>query len=109
MIVQALVTEFAVEAFDVGVLCGLAGRDELQIHTAAVSPAIQCAACEFGSLVGANRTWQAAELADRLEHPGDVASRDSVIDNDVEALASEIIDDGQALDATAIRQRIHDE
>jgi hypothetical protein len=35
---NALVTEFAAEALDVALPVGLPGRDELQIHTAAVRP-----------------------------------------------------------------------
>ena len=56
VIVQALVTEFAVEALDVGVLCPLAGGNGLQIHALAIGPAIECTARELRALIGANRS-----------------------------------------------------
>ena len=37
-IVQAFIAKLAVEAFNVGVLCWFARRDELQINAAAVGP-----------------------------------------------------------------------
>jgi len=64
VIVQALVTELAIEALDVGVLRRLASCDELQIYRFAVGPAIQRAAGELWPLVGTNRPGQAAKLGD---------------------------------------------
>ena len=49
--VQTLVTQLAVEAFDVAVLHRLAGTDEVQIHIVLVSPVIQRLRGELGKRV----------------------------------------------------------
>jgi len=72
VIIQALVTEFAVEALDVDVLGRFARGDELQIDSLAVGPAVHVAAHEFRSLVGADRPWHPAELTHSVEYVGDL-------------------------------------
>jgi hypothetical protein len=53
--------------------------------------------------------WKATELANRLQHACDVTARDPVINGNVEALSGEVVDDRQALDAAASRERVHHE
>jgi len=49
--VEALVAQFAVEAFDVRVLGGFSWSDEIDADTALVGPLVQGFAGEFGSVV----------------------------------------------------------
>src|SRR5262245_22115963 len=51
VLVQALVTESAVETLDVGILIRLAGFDEVQPDAVGVGPCIQRSADELGSIV----------------------------------------------------------
>lgn len=54
VIVQALVPKLTVEAFDVSVLRGLAGLDELQGDAVGICPLVERLAGEFRTLVGAD-------------------------------------------------------
>jgi hypothetical protein len=47
VIIEALVSKLAVEAFDVRVLCWLAGRNQLEIDAAVVGPSVERSAREF--------------------------------------------------------------
>lgn len=47
MLVQVILPELIIEAFDVGVVHRLAGQHELQPHTVLVRPFIQCIAGEL--------------------------------------------------------------
>jgi hypothetical protein len=62
VVVEALVAKLPVKAFDVGVLCRLAGRDELSVHAALVGPTVQCPTCKLWALIGADGAWEATEL-----------------------------------------------
>jgi hypothetical protein len=62
-----------------------------------------------GPLVGANGHRVAAELAHRVEQPRHILAAHAVIDGNVHALAAEVVDDRQALDAPAVGQRVHHE
>lgn len=61
-LVQALVTETAVERFDVGVLIGLAGFDQEQLDTTSMCPCQHGPAAELLAVVGGVRLWQATRL-----------------------------------------------
>jgi hypothetical protein len=54
VLVQAFVPELAVEAFDEGVLDGLAGSDELNPDLGMVGPLVEGAAGELGTVVAYN-------------------------------------------------------
>jgi hypothetical protein len=109
LLVQALVSELAVEALDVGVLRGLAGVVDQVLDAAAVGPGHEGAAGELRPLVGTDGPWVASELSHRVEHPCHVLAAHAVVDGDVHALAAEVIDHRQALDAPAAGQRVHHE
>ena len=102
LFVQALVTELAVEALDVGVLCR-AGRVVEQVaHSAAVCPDHERSAGELRPLIGTHGIGEAAELTRLLEQARDVLAADAVINGDVDALAAEVVDDGPALDPPTV-------
>src|SRR3989442_5324500 len=69
MLVQALVSEPAVEALDEGVLNGLARLDEVQPHAPLVGPLVQHQAGELRSIVQHDLLRRLAALGDQLvEH-----------------------------------------
>ena len=104
MLVQALVAELAVEALDVSVLCRLAWFDQLVIDAVLLRPSDECAAGELQSVVGANRLRVAAKTRRPVEDAHHVVTADAVVEGDVHALASEVVDHGQALQAAAVGQ-----
>ena len=50
VLVQALIPETAIEALDVGVLCGFTGIDEIQLNAVVISPGIKGATSQFGPI-----------------------------------------------------------
>jgi len=49
VLVQAFLPELPIEGFNITVLNGLAGPDEVELHIVAVSPFIQCLADELSN------------------------------------------------------------
>jgi hypothetical protein len=60
-------------------------------HTSCMRPGHEGTAGELGALVGADRLGVAAELADLVEHAGDVLAAHAVVDADAHALAAEVV------------------
>lgn len=54
LLVQALISQFAVERFDMPVLSGSAKSDEVQLHLVLVSPNIKSLPTELGTVVDLN-------------------------------------------------------
>ena len=71
VLVEAFVSETAVERFDVGVLGRLARVDEVQPNTPITSPAGHCDARELGPVVHHQGLRIAADRSDRIEDPSD--------------------------------------
>lgn len=61
MLVEAFITELAVEAFDVAVLHGLAGLDQQVVDAMPLGPGDEGPAGEFRTVVGANGARIATE------------------------------------------------
>jgi hypothetical protein len=76
---QALISEAAVEAFDVRVLHWLAGLDEAQFHAVPGRPGLHRPASELRTVVGADDLRQAALGLDLVEHPRHVQRWDRAI------------------------------
>src|SRR5574343_462369 len=74
MVVQALISESAVEAFDERILRRFACLDQLELHAVLVGPLVQSLAGEFRSLVCPDRLGIAPETRRLIEHPGHVMS-----------------------------------
>ncbi len=58
--VQTVVAKLTVETLDEGILRGLPGLNELQLHTPALRPEEHCLAGEFGTVVANQRVRQRA-------------------------------------------------
>lgn len=109
VLVEALIAELAVEAFDVGVLRGLARLVEDVAHALGLGPGHEGSAGELRPLVGSHRLRVAPEARHLVQHSHNVIAADAVIDGDVHALVAEVVGDGQALDAPPAGQAIRDE
>jgi len=109
MLVEAVVTEGAVEAFDEGVLSGFARLDVVDGDTRGLSPEMKGAAGKFGTVVGGDRGGQAAGGCQLLEDGDDGAAADGSIDMKSQALTSEVIDQSQRAEAAAVGELVMDE
>src|SRR5690349_6543796 len=56
-LVQALVAELAVKAFDESILDRFAGPNKLKLDTKSMCPVVNDMAAELGSIVGNDRCW----------------------------------------------------
>lgn len=109
MFVEALVTELAVEAFDVAVLHGLAGVDQQVLDPVLLGPGDEGPAGELGTVIGAHGARVTAEAGRLVQQAHYIGTTDAVVDGDVHALAGEVVGDRQALDPASVGQRIADE
>ena len=110
MLVQALVSEPAVEALDEGVLNGLAGLDEVQPHAPLVGPLVQHQAGELRSVVKDDPRGRLAALGDQpveyLHHPRPWKRR---VYLDRQRLAGKGVDDAEEADPAAPGQSVANE
>ena len=109
VVVQAFVSEPAVEALDVGVLRRLPGRDQLQLDTMSVGPLVEGSPGELRPLIGPNRARTTSEDDGLIEHTGHVLARDAVVDDDVDGLLGEVVDDRQAFQTSTVVESVHHE
>lgn len=71
MNVQAFIAEAAVERLDDDILHGFPGPNEVELHTSAVRPILQCARLEFGPMIDGDGPWARAVAqcpVERLTH-----------------------------------------
>lgn len=109
LLVEALVPEFAIEAFDVAVLHRPPWLDQDVADTMGLRPAHEGAACELRTVVRAHGQRVAPEDRRLIEQPRDVLPRDAPVHRDAHALMAEVIGDRQALDASPGAQAVADE
>ena len=106
MVVEALIAESTIEAFDIGILRGLAWLDECELHTASMRPCIECQTGEFGSMVDPDHLRQRAMLCNAVQYTRHALSRNRGIDLDDDAFPGTVIHHIEAPNASAIRQTI---
>src|SRR5579864_3615923 len=109
VLVQALVAEFTVEAFDVRVLVGFAWANERQPHAAAIGPFVEYLAVEFGSVVDRDRLRQSACIRQAVEHPLYPQSGDRCVDLDGQAFPGAVVNDGQTAEAPSADEAVGNE
>ena len=103
---QAFVTEFAVEALVVAVLPGFARIDQCGVYLRVAEPFEDRVADELRAVVRAEEPRRAVlgdQTREYLDHAGG-ANRAGHVDR--QALAGELVNDGQALDLLAARAGI---
>src|SRR5690606_15762295 len=95
-----------VEAFDVGVLVGLAWLDVPDGHAVELGPLHEGLAQELRAVVGAQDLRQAVVALELLEDADQARGGDRGVDLDVQRLAVEVVDYVEGPEATATGQRI---
>ena len=83
VLVQDLLAEGPVEAFDVGVLVGLAGLDVADRHAVELGPLHEGLAQELRAVVGAQDLRQAVVTLELFKNADQTRGRDRGIDLDV--------------------------
>src|SRR5580698_3287541 len=87
--VQAFLAELSIEGFHDRVVCRLAAAIEVDLHVVRVRPVVHMAACELGSIITGDTSWQTA-IVSNLPHGCDhVFSSQTEADFDCQALAGE--------------------
>ena len=106
VLVQDLLAEGPVEAFEVGVLVGLAGLDVADGHAVELGPLHEGLAQELRAVVGTQDLRQAVVALELLEDADQARGRDRGVDLDVQRLAVEVVDHVEGPEAAATRQRV---
>ena len=106
MVVQALIPESTIEAFDIGILRRLTRLDECQLYTASMSPCIECQTGEFRSMIDPDHLWQRAMLCNAVQYTCHTLSRNRGIDLDDDAFPGTVINHIQAAKTSAIGEAV---
>ena len=109
VLVEAVVAEGSVEAFDEGVLHGLAWLDMVKADMVFHGPEVQGFSGELGAVIHGDGSGQAARAGKLLEDMDDGRPADKGIDMDGQALAGEVVDSVQAAEAAAAGELVVDE
>lgn len=111
VLVEALVPEFAVQALDEGVLCGLSGLDEAEIDVVLLGPKEHGLTGEFAPVVADNQRGKGAAAAKLIEKTGHAAARYGNGSELADNFSGVIIHDVQNAKSTAIaelvRNKVH--
>lgn len=93
--VQTFVAQPAVEAFDVGILRGLAWLDELQLYPALFAPSGKRTSAKLRSVVHHNRLRQSALTRHPIQHTAHSQPAQRSVDFDSRTFPRAIVHDGQ--------------
>jgi hypothetical protein len=106
---QALVAEFAVEAFRDAILPRLPGLDQCRADALRDDPGRQCLGYELRSVVAAQERRGAAGAHEAGQHLDDAGGANAAVDIDGQSLPGELVRDGQALELLAVGAMIEHE
>jgi hypothetical protein len=109
VLVQDLLAEGPVEAFDVGVLVGLAGLDVPDGHTVELGPLHEGLAQKLRAVVGAQDLRQAVVALELLEDANQARGRDRRVDFDMQRLAVEVVNHVESPEPATARERVSHE
>jgi hypothetical protein len=101
VLVKAVIAEGAVEGFNEGILHGFAGLDVMKMNASSLCPKEDGLAGELRAIVGGDDFWKAASEGEFFQDINDSNAADGSIDMESQALAGEVIHQGQATKATA--------
>src|SRR5215468_206446 len=106
VLVEALVTELAVERFDEGIVDRFTGSDEMQLNAILGRPRVERAAGKFGSVVDDDLLREWSHGSDPIEDPGNTLTREPVIDFDRQTLPAAIVDEIECAKRTSVGERV---
>ena len=99
VLIQTLIAQGSVDAFDVGVLRGAARLDQDVFDAVLLCPGHKCPASEFRSVVGPDLFWVVTKRSRPVQLTGDVMPSNAEVCCDVHALMAEVVCHRQAFDA----------
>src|SRR5690242_10813351 len=106
MVVEALIPESPIEAFDVCILRGLARLDECQLYTVSMSPCIECQTGEFRSMIDPDHPGQRAMLCNAIQYTYHALSRNRGIHLDDDDFPGTVIHHIETAKASAIGKAV---
>ncbi|SSP03799.1 Uncharacterised protein [Acinetobacter baumannii] len=106
LLVQALVAEPAVEAFDEAILLRLARRDVMPGHAGAVGPLEDRPAGHLRPVVADDHGRASASGDQPIQFPRHALAPDRGVDHQSQGLAREVVHDAQDAEASAPRQTV---
>ncbi len=104
--IKDLAPEGPVEAFNIGVLRGLAGLNVMESHAVGLGPGDYFRGVEFRSVVDADLIRQGPALPGLVEHPDGPLRGQRTVDFDGQNLARAFVDDVKGAEALPAEQRI---
>jgi len=107
--VQALISEFPVEAFDEGILSRLARLDEVQLDARPLAPEEHRLAGKLRAIITDDRPRQASTYGELIEAACDLQAGDRHINDLAHALAGVVVHDIEDPYSPAGRQLVADE
>ncbi len=96
MQVEELVAGPAIKRFNVCVLDGLPGVNEMQLDMLLGAPAKHGVTRELGAVVEAQRLWQTALEGNSFQYADHTSAAEAAFDLDREALSREVVNDHQS-------------
>ena len=99
VLVEAVITEGAVEGLDEGVLDGLTGLDVIEVDLAPLSPEVKRLARELRAVVTGDGTGRSQPVTEGIEQISHRSSSDGGIHMESQALAGAVIHQSQATEA----------
>src|SRR5687767_7174766 len=109
MLVEAVVAEGAVEAFDESVARGLGRLGVMQVDAVVLRPLMQRPAGELRAIVGDEHLGLAALAQQAFQRARYANAADGMVHDDSQTLARELIDDRQAAKTPSVAQLVVDE
>jgi len=106
VLVQAFVTEPAIEALHEGILDRFPRPDELQLHPLPVRPGIQHLARELRPVVQHDGFGKSTRRRQSVQHPRHPQPRQRCVHLDGQALPGEVVDDVQCPERPAVGKRV---
>lgn len=106
MLVQALVPQPPVEAFDKAVLHRLSRCDVVPLDVTILLPLQQRIGGEFGAVVADHQQGIATAFCDGIKLPGNTMTRDRVVDDGRQAFPAEVVNHAQDAEAASIDQSV---
>src|SRR5215471_16611106 len=95
-----------VEAFDEGILIGLAGLNVAEADPLGHTPLDEGFGHELGAVVYADPCWASIEPHELVQHPNDPGARDGGADLDGQRLSIALVDDRKGPEGAAVVQGI---
>lgn len=104
--VEALISQSAIEAFDVRVFRGLSWPNKMKLNLVFIGPTVLFFSCEFTAIVHHDYLWKPMERFKAVQCAHHLGSFDAVVDFDSNTLTAKVIDYRQRSNLPAVGQLV---